>query len=162
MVQWRLYLTGILTWLSTWWMITQPGSKDRCPRPLINVSIYILSSLSIFVMLSTKNSFFISLRCPVWCSEWWLLPHRLLQRLLEPAERLLPHKWDSKEAAPAPDLLPALSVALAALCSSECPLALELPERGHVRAVWWRPGLCQGLTWYLWFLSLSLLTGDFF
>lgn len=83
-------------------------------------------------------------RCEVWCSKWWLLPHRVLQWLLEPSEGLLSHQRDPDKSATAPHLLPAVTMALAAVRSTERSLSMELPARGHVRAVRWRSRFSQG------------------
>lgn len=111
-----------------------------------NVKFQIMSLvffMSNYLWLFYSSTLFTT-RCKVWCGKWRLLPHCVLQWLLEPSEGLLSHQRDTDEAAAAPHLLPAVPVALAAVCRAECSLTVELPARGHVRAVWWRSRLSQG------------------
>ena len=84
------------------------------------------------------------LRCKVWRSQWRLLPHRVLQWLLEPSEGLLSHQRYPDKAPAPPQLLPAVLVALAAVCCPERSLTVEFPSRRHLRTVGWGPRLCQG------------------
>lgn len=85
-----------------------------------------------------------STRCQVWCCQWRLLSHRVLQWLLEPSEGLLPHQRHPDDSPTAPRLLPTVLVALAAVRRPKCTIPMELPTRRHLRAVGWRPRLCQG------------------
>lgn len=142
--------------------------KGSVPPPLDQRKIifYLIAALSCFEMSELQEEFNVidiqlnllevvcpticgipplsPTRCQVRCSKRGLLPHRVLQWLLEPPEGLLSHQWDPDKTPTAPHLLPAVPVALAAVRRPERPLAMELPARGHVRAVRWRPRLCQG------------------